>query len=124
MQKLFFEPAWDKTIAQVDRDIITQHFQKLHPKEDVYLSFLRVAINHKNELLVTVLIHNRQDEPLHLEETVIAYHPVHGTTITGVFHLPLAIPRKTSMPWTFIFSASNQAEQTPTYTIYENDGKR
>lgn len=121
MQKLFFEPAWDKSIAQIDRDIITKHFQTAQPEDEIYLSFLRVAINHRNDLLVTVLIHNKQAMPLQIENTAIAYQPVHGPTKTGLFHLPLPIPAKTSMPWTFIFSASNQTEKIPTYIIYHND---
>lgn len=121
MQTLYFEPAWDKTIANADRDLITQHFQTLHPKEDIYLSFLRVAVNHKNELLATVLIHNGQAEPLHFKETAIAFQPAQGATKTGLFHLPVSIPAKTSMPWTFIFSASNQTDQKPIYIIHEND---
>lgn len=117
MQKLFFEPAWDKTIAEVDRELITKHFRTLQPKDNVYLSFLREAVNHKNELLVTVLIHNGQRDPLQIEETAIAYQPAHKSTIVSVFHLPLLIPAKTSMPWTFIFSSSNQTEQIPVYII-------
>lgn len=120
MQKLFFEPAWDKTIAQIDRDIITKHFQTVQPKDDIDLSFLRVAINHRYDLLVTVLIHNQQTRSLQINNTAIAYQPVHGPTKTGLFHLPLLIPAKTSMPWTFIFSASNQTEQIPDYIIHEN----
>ena len=28
MQKLYFEPAWDKTIAPADREKIIHHFQQ------------------------------------------------------------------------------------------------
>lgn len=121
MQKLLFESAWEKTIAQVDREIITQHFLTLQPKDDVYLSFIREATNHKNELLVTTLIHNRQAVPLQIEETTIAYQPAGQLMKTGLFHLPITIPEMTSMPWTFIFSPSNETEQAPVYLIQGND---
>lgn len=121
MQKLFFEPAWDKTIAPVDRELITKHFQTFPPQEDVNLSFLREAVNHRNELLVTVLIHNGQRVPLQIDNIAIAYQPTHKSTKTSLFSLPLQIPAKTSMPWTFSYSPSNHTEQTPIYIIRQNE---
>ena len=117
MQTLYFEPAWDKTIAPADREKIIAHFQSRHLENDIQLSFLWEAINHKGERLVTVLIHNTEDTSLPLQDTVIAYCKEGKQITTGIFNLPLVIPRKTSMPWTFIFTPANQTDAPPQYTI-------
>ena len=121
MQKLYFEPAWDKSIAPVDREKIRQHFQTRHLESDIHLSFLWEAINHKGEQLVTVLIHNPKDTPLLLQDTIISYFKGNDRITTGIFHLPLRIPEKSAMPWTFIFSPANQTTQTSQYTILQDN---
>ena len=118
MQKLYFEPAWDKTIAPVDREKIIHHFQTRNLEKDIHLSFLWEAINHKGEQLVTVLIHNPIESPLFLKDTVITYHISEDRVATGIFCLPLEVPKKSSMPWTFIFSPANKTTQTSQYTIF------
>ncbi|QUW22959.1 SLAP domain-containing protein [Sporosarcina sp. Marseille-Q4063] len=117
MQTLYFEPAWDRTIAPADREKVMDHFQSRHPENDIQLSFLWEAINHKEERLITVLIHNGKDTPLPLQDVVIAYDKEGKQIATGIFTLPLKIPGKTSMPWTFIFTPVNQSEVSPRYTI-------
>lgn len=117
MQKLFFEPAWDKTIAQVDREKIIHFFQTVQTEADIHLFFLWDAVNHKKEQLVTVLIHNPKTEPLQFEQTAIAYQTEIEPIKTAFFDLPLQIPAQTSVPWTFIFSDLNQTEQTAAYLI-------
>lgn len=117
MQTLFFEPAWDKTIAPADREKIIAHFQTRHLVNDIMLSFLWEAINHKGERLVTVLIHNEEDTSLPLQDVVITYNKNGEQIAAGIFTLPLEIPGKTSMPWTFIFTPANQTEAPPLYTI-------
>ena len=117
MQTLYFEPAWDKTIAPVDREKIMAYFQSRHLEKDVQLSFLWEAINHKGERLVTVLIHNNEDTSLPLRDMVITYYKDGKQIATGIFNLPLEIPEKTSMPWTFIFTPANLTEAPPRYRI-------
>ena len=119
MQKLFWESAWDKTIAPVDRIKIKTHFHDHIPHllEEVHFSFYKKAINHKSELLITVLIHNPQDVALHLQSIVITYKEKDQQIATGIFSVPVEIERNTSMPWTFIFSPSNQTSLSPQYTI-------
>ena len=117
MQTLYFEPAWDKTIAPADREIITEHFKSRHLENDIQLSFLWKAINHKGERLVTVLIHNSKDTPLPFKDTAITYYKEDKQIATGIFNIPLVIPGKTSMPWTFIFTPANQTEAPPRYKI-------
>ncbi|WP_210468090.1 SLAP domain-containing protein [Sporosarcina sp. 6E9] len=117
MQTLYFEPAWDKTIAPADRDKIKVHFQSRHLVNNIQFSFLWDAINHKAERLVTVLILNGKETSLPTRDIVIAYNQDSRQIATGIFTLPLAIPAKTSMPWTFIFTQGNQTEAHPHYTI-------
>ena len=120
MQILYFEPAWDKTIAPADREKIIAHFHSQHLENDNQLSFLWEAINHKGNLLVTVLIHNRADTPLHFQDSVIAYYKDDKPVATGIFNLPLEIPKKSSMPWTFIFTHVNETEAPPEFSITNN----
>lgn len=123
IQKLSFESAWDKAIAPADREKIVSHFQEQarHLEVSIYFSFLWKAKNHKDERLVTVLIHNHTENTLHLENTVIAYYEQDKHIATGVFNLPCSIEAKTSMPWTFIFSESNQINTFPQYLIIHDE---
>src|SRR5690625_3848349 len=119
MQQLYFEPAWDKTIAQTDRDKISQLFKRqlIQLGNDICFSFLWEAFNHRGERLVTVLIHNTEDNSLRIQDTAIALYKQQQQIANGIFHLPCEIPSKTSMPWTLIFSATNQTSKTPEYKI-------
>lgn len=107
MQRLQFEPAWDKTIAPQDREQIEKTFASMRPMNDnkgIYLTFLREAINHKDDLLVTVLIHNCTDEKLSLKNVCIAYHQNEKVIAVDTFNLPFEISPRTTMPWTFIYA--------------------
>lgn len=117
MQTLYFEESWDKTLATVDREKIIAHFHTIRDLETVHFSFLWQATNHKNELLVTVIVHNPSLTPLVINQTAIASISPDGTRQTNLFDLPFQIPAKTSMPWTFIFSDQKNTQQTPHFTI-------
>lgn len=119
MQKLFLESAWDKTIAPADRVKITNHFHEHVPHllEKIHFSFYKKAINHKNELLITVLIHNAQDIALNLQNVVITYKEENKQVATGIFIVPVKIEKYTSMPWTFIFSQTNETNLPAQHTI-------
>jgi len=120
MQKLYFEPAWDKTIAPADREKIIHHFQQQikQLQGGVHLSFLRNARNHKGEQLITVLIHNFEDLNFRLHNTVISYYEQGKQPITATFSLPYEVAGNTSMPWTFIFSGVNKTNADPQYGIW------
>ncbi len=120
MQKLYFEPAWDKTIAPTDREKITHHFQQQTKQlqDGVHMSFLRNARNYKGELLVTVLIHNFEDINFRLNNTVISYYEQGKQSANAMFSLPCEIAGNTSMPWTFIFSDTNETTADPQYMIW------
>ena len=75
MQQLIFEAAWDKTIAPIDRDNITSLFQKTtnENKKNVEIIPISQAINHNEDLLVIVLIHNFSNEDFPLKNVHASY---------------------------------------------------
>lgn len=119
MQKLYFEPAWDRTIAPADREKMINHFQQqtTQLQDGVHFSFLRKARNHKDEQLITVLIHNCEETNFRLHNTVIAYYEQGEQLAAATFSLPCEIAGHTSMPWTFIYSKSSETNDSPQYSI-------
>ncbi|TQR15335.1 SLAP domain-containing protein [Psychrobacillus soli] len=119
MQKLEFEPSWDKTISSNDRQKIETIFLQTrkfnnHP---IQLTPLWQAFNHKGELLVTVLIHNFTLHSYSFQNTKLNYIVNNEILVEHFFTLPsLSIQEERSMPWTFIFPKENM-----TYTLpFEN----
>lgn len=117
MQTLYFEDAWNRTLSDEDREKITAHFENLMSQNDVIISFLWEAVNHQNEKLVTVLIHNPTSSSLDIHNTPIANPLSNGKLTISSFSIPVPIPAKTSMPWTLIFNENNYTENKPRYTI-------
>lgn len=120
MQKLYFEPAWDRAIAPADRKKMMSHFQQQTQQlqSGVHFSFLWNARNYKDEQLITVLIHNYEETNFRLQNTTIAYNE-HGKQLANAtFSLPCEIAGNNSMPWTFIFSNTNETTSCPQYTIW------
>ena len=105
LQKLQFEQAWNKTISQNDRHAVEQLFQQTVLLQEDYIAcpIFRQAINHKNEMLVTVLIHNFSDQELIFENRNVHCLLDDGQVTQNFTIQALRIPEKTSMPWTFIF---------------------
>ncbi|WP_068672633.1 SLAP domain-containing protein [Oceanobacillus sp. Castelsardo] len=107
-QTLQFEAAWDKTIANQDRERIEQEFLKvkenLSREEEIQFTTLRHAINHKGELLVTVLVHNTSNTDFTFYNHNLHYQANGETIAEHIFTIPrFVIEKETSMPWTFIF---------------------
>ena len=106
MQQLQFEASWEKALAPKDRQNIERIFNETKnlKHSTPYCVPITEAINHKEALLVTVLVHNFMDYPLIFENTRLLYS-IEGKTIAEeVFTLSaLTIPSKASIPWTFIF---------------------
>ena len=107
MQKLQFERAWDNTISAKDRLLIEQAFHQTKEQDERLSCYIiRTAINHKKQLLITTLIHNRTNQQLNFrnrEVTIIT----EGEKFTQNFTIDaLEIPPYCSMPWTFIFDES------------------
>jgi SLAP domain-containing protein len=106
LQKLDFEPSWDKTLSSKDREEIEKIFLETNRVDfsNVRLVPIRQAFNHKKELLVTVLIHNFTEKVFIFSKKRIAYVENSEIIAENTFTLPtLFIQPKTSMPWTFIF---------------------
>ncbi|MGM8215955.1 SLAP domain-containing protein [Bacillaceae bacterium W0354] len=106
MQKLLFEKAWDQTISTQDRDRIQHIFNdtKESTEENIELITLWHAVNHKGDLLVTALMHNKTDERFTFNDQPIQYVIKHNVVGEFSFTIPaLTLESKTSMPWTFIF---------------------
>ncbi len=75
---------------------------------------IRIAQNYKGDLLVTVLIHNPQEQPFYFKNQCISYIEDFTCLATQAFTIDsLVIPPYTSMPWTFIFT-KNSLEKEPT----------
>src|SRR5690625_5075321 len=75
MQTLIFEPAWNKTIAPQDRNIIERLFQKTKKNDTNNITLLQVsqAFNHKKDLLVIVLLHNFTSHEFSFEDIDLVY---------------------------------------------------
>ena len=113
MQQLQFEVSWDKGLATQDRCEIEEIFHETKDcNANILCSPIREAINHKQALLITVLIHNFTSRPLTFNNRKIVYS-IQGKVIADqTFTLPtLTIPSEVSMPWTFIFSNGNYLPQ-------------
>ncbi|WNB92228.1 SLAP domain-containing protein [Bacillus sp. NEB1478] len=106
MQKLVFEQAWDKAIAEKDRLEIQEIFSDLNhdQKECRTAVILKTAFNHKQEFLVTVLVNNYSNEPFTLWNQKVEYAESGKILAKLDSAYTLEIPGQTSMPWTFIFS--------------------
>lgn len=119
MQCLRFEAAWDKTIAPRDRRFLEKIFSETNMEysDGVHFTFVREAINHRKDLLVTVLIHNCYERKISMEEVAIAYRRGERTIAIDTFNLPFAVNAKTTMPWTFIYSQPYSIEGTPNFEI-------
>lgn len=113
MQQLYFHPAWDKTISPQDRASIENLFEQTYRRiDDLIMSpAIRTAINYKNELLVTVLVHNftHHSATFNNRTVYVHYGSFHAEQ---AFTIPeLVIAPFTSMPWTFIFKERTEYEK-------------
>ena len=106
MQQLQFESSWDKALSAQDRDTIEKIFNNTKGQHysTIVFSPIRQAINHRNELLITVLVHNFSQQPLQFKDTRLVYSNETEVLAENIFTLPtMTIPPQVSMPWTFIF---------------------
>ena len=105
VQQLYLHPTWEKAISDKDRTLIENIFeQTYHQVDDVIMSpVIRVAFNHKNELLITALVHNFTHHATRFRNRSV-YIRCNEYIEEQVFTISeLSIPPFTSMPWTFIF---------------------
>ncbi|MEI4771593.1 SLAP domain-containing protein [Psychrobacillus sp. FJAT-51614] len=110
MQNLEFEASWDKSLAGKDRKEIEEIFHKTCNTESQKVSLTPIwqAVNHKSELLITVLVHNFTEKELTFQNKRLAYMEKEKICAIHTFTLQtLIIKPKVSMPWTFIFPAES-----------------
>jgi SLAP domain-containing protein len=108
-QTLTFHPAWLKTIAKEDKIFIEKMFKECEISyEQISFTTVRVAKNYKGQLLVTVLIHNGTEEEQEIRNKELTYVENGAVLAKENFSIPMVLPRKTSTPWTFIFSDITQ----------------
>ncbi|WP_077358338.1 SLAP domain-containing protein [Virgibacillus halodenitrificans] len=106
MQTLIFETAWDKTIAPRDREQIEALFIETKDlfNEGIHFIPIRQAVNHRGDLLISVLIHNFSQEDYLFDKKTLQYKWEEKIIASHTFTLPFhIIKHHTSMPWTFIF---------------------
>lgn len=108
MQQLQWEQAWDRTISDEDRAEIENRFEQTKQSNEA-ATFIREAINHRSDLLVTAIIHNRTNSTLTIQNDPITYTNHQNEQWHAPFTVPMPIPAYTSMPWTFIFT--NEAKR-------------
>ncbi|MFD2045405.1 SLAP domain-containing protein [Ornithinibacillus salinisoli] len=110
MQKLLFEDAWDRTISDGDRKWIQHVFENTKlPLDQVLFTSLRQAINHRGDLLVSVIVHNTKNTEIAPVQQHFSYVVDHKLIAEHTFSIP-TIKSKTSMPWTFIFPKGSYKE--------------
>ncbi len=111
MQALQFETAWDKTIAPADRKNIEWLFEdtKNNYIDNIVFLPIRQDYNHRQDLLIIVLLHNFTDQPFSFGTIDLAYWEKDKLIAAHHFSFRnLTLPAKTSMPWTFIFPKAAQ----------------
>ncbi|GAF63242.1 hypothetical protein BTS2_0133 [Bacillus sp. TS-2] len=115
MQTLVYHPKWEKTLSKQDRLLIEKIFKQTSSYvTSLSTTMIRVAKNYKDDLLVTVMIHNPQEQPFYFQNQCISYIEDFTCLATQAFTIDsLVIPPHTSMPWTFIFT-KNSLEKEPT----------
>src|SRR5690349_5445482 len=99
MQQLQFEASWDKALAAEDRQTIGKIFHETKHLNNSNILFapIREAINYKEELLVTVLVHNFTDHTFKIHNTRLRYS-IQGEVVADMtFTQPaLTIPSNVS----------------------------
>src|SRR5699024_11974487 len=81
--------------------------EKVHEKgKGLEITYINHAINHRGDLLYTVMLHNYQDIAYSFVDKNASLQDPDGNIITEKFTIPVNISPRTSMPWTFIFPSS------------------
>jgi len=111
MQKLQFETSWNKALSSRDRNMIEELFNSTKEAEKGTIRFTPIweAVNYKDELLITVLIHNFTESDVNFYQSKLRYEQTEEQFTEHTFTLPqLIVPQNVSMPWTFIFPADSR----------------
>lgn len=105
MQKLILDPTWESTLSPADCEMIQEKFNRtVNEVERLVAVPIWRAVNHKGELLITALIHNRTSEKITFMNQQVAYIEEGNEMASCIFTIKrLVIGAHCSMPWTFIF---------------------
>ncbi|WLR57855.1 SLAP domain-containing protein [Guptibacillus hwajinpoensis] len=108
---LIFEEKWDRTIADKDRKRIQEIYEE-NPIQEGKLQFvpIRVAFNHRNELLASVCILNGIGD-WKLDDRLLSYFENSSLVATKRFSHKLTVPSHSAVPWTFIFPQNTMIRQ-------------
>ncbi|MDO6656394.1 SLAP domain-containing protein [Anaerobacillus sp. 1_MG-2023] len=108
---LIFEEKWDRTIADKDRKRIQDIYDE-NPIQEGKLQFvpIRVAFNHRNELLASVCILNGMGD-WKLDDRLLSYFEDNSLVATERFTHKLTVPSHSAVPWTFIFPPETRIRQ-------------
>ncbi|MBR7553441.1 SLAP domain-containing protein [Allobacillus sp. GCM10007491] len=108
MQQLQYHSAWIKQVDSTLDQQIQKAFIQTRENEDQIIVPLRQAINHKGDYLLTVLLHNREQQILNLSTVHLSVSSLYFQANQQHFSsAEWSVEPMTSAPWTFIFSESN-----------------
>ena len=103
MQQLRFEDAWERTLADEDRAEIIRLFSEYTGSRERFIP-VRVAVNHRGDLLVTVIVQNTSTSVFEFRNKQLVYEEAGIWVAKHIFSIDqLHLPPGTSMPWTLIF---------------------
>lgn len=97
-EPLYLHPAWERTISQRDLDAIKHRVERGVTE---LFTVLWVATNYRNDLLITILIRNNEQEAFTLtnEPMALMNEAEELCRETFTYH----VPPNCIMPWTLIF---------------------
>lgn len=105
---LRFEDKWEKTISESDRKLVYEVYERFPIQQgEITFAPVRVAVNHRGDLLATVLVLNGLQDEWTLEKRNICY--VEGDEVVAeecFTHHSLIVQAESAIPWTFIFKSS------------------
>lgn len=105
MQKLILDPTWESTLSIADSEVIQKKFSSTVDDHDCLAAVpIWKAVNHKGDLLITTLIHNRTSENIIVFDRKVVYLEGGSVVASHIFTIKrLVIGANCSTPWTFIF---------------------
>lgn len=108
MHSLVFQEKWASTLSEKDRKEIEGIYSQSVPhlqKGMIGFTSIWQAKNHREDLLISVLIQNTTKEAFVLEHTAVSYLAEDGTSLAQHIFTTnqILVEPNTSMPWTFIF---------------------
>lgn len=108
MQKLLLDPSWDKALSAKDREEIHTLFENTIDSNEQF-SLFWTAVNYKEELLITVLIHNFTDHTIDFANAELQYKEGGQLIAHHRFNLPnVKLNAAESTVWTFIFPLNSR----------------